>query len=95
MYKPLSGKIIVKVEKEVEKKVNGIIRLVSDNTADKTVDVGIVLAVGEGVTEIKVGDKIFLGKYVGTYLNSEGHIVLKESEVDAILQEEVASEKVA
>ena len=93
---PLGDRILVKSLAREEKSPGGIIL---PDTAQEKPQEGKVVAVGKGrllengsikPMEIKVGDTILFGKYVGSEVNHEDKefLILREEEILAILKEE-------
>lgn len=93
--KPLGERVVLKVLESEEKTKSGI---VLPDTAKEKPQMGKVLAVGPGKLldngqkvplEVKVGDKVLFAKYAGTEvkLDGEEYMVLKESDILAIMPE--------
>ncbi len=93
--KPLGERIVIKVLESEEKTKSGI---VLPETAKEKPQMGKVLAVGTGkmlengqrvALDVKEGDKVLFAKYAGTEvkLDGEEYMVLKESDVLAIVKE--------
>ena len=93
--KPLGERVVLKVLESEEKTKSGI---VLPDTAKEKPQMGKVLAVGPGKLldngqkvplEVKVGDKVLFAKYAGTEvkLDGEEYMVLKESDILAIIPE--------
>lgn len=92
--KPLFDRIVIK-QTEAETKTAGGLILAGNQEKPQT---GIVLSVGEGgiidgkevVMQIKVGNKVIYPKYAGSEfkLDGETFIVLRQSDVLAILEED-------
>ncbi|RKX77486.1 MAG: co-chaperone GroES [Spirochaetes bacterium] len=86
--KPLGDRVLVKIEESEEKTPGGIY---IPQTAQEKTQTGIVKAIGDDKDAIKVsvGQKIMYDKYAGTNvkLNGEEHLILKMSDVLAILEE--------
>ena len=91
--RPLHDRIIVQRIEEGEQKIGGII---IPDTAKEKPQQGEVLAIGPGrVTEegkrlpieVKVGDRILMGKYAGTEVKLDGEecLILREDDVLAIV----------
>ena len=91
--KPLSDRIIVKPVTADEKTAGGI---VLPDTAKEKPQQAEVIAVGPGKTldngkvaamDVKVGDKVYYGKYSGTEVKLDGkeYLILSESEILAVL----------
>ena len=87
--KPIKDNIVVKRLEEEEKKVGSII--IPDTAKEKPLTAEVV-AVGSGRTlkdgkkvplEVKVGDKVLVGKYSGSEVKLDGteYLILKEDEV--------------
>lgn len=93
--KPLGERVIIKVLESEEKTKSGI---VLPDTAKEKPQMGKVLAVGNGklldngqrvTMDVKEGDKVLFAKYAGTEvkLDGEEYMVLKETDILAIVQE--------
>jgi chaperonin GroES len=92
--KPLHDRVLVKrVEEAVEQKVGGII--IPDSAKEKPLSADVV-AVGPGeyddsgkrkALDVKVGDKVLIGKWSGTEVKIDGeeYLILKENEILGIL----------
>lgn len=92
--KPIKDNIVVKrIEEKEEKKVGSIV--IPDTAKEKPLTAE-VLAVGSGRVlkdgkklplEVKVGDKVLIGKYSGSEvkLDNDEYLILKEDEVLGIL----------
>ena len=101
--KPLHDRVVVKRLEEEERTVGGII--IPDSAKEKP-QRGEIVAVGAGsrndagnivALEVKVGDIVLFGKWSGTEikLNGEELLVMKESDIIAILTGEAAAKKKA
>ena len=91
--KPIKDNIVVKRLDEAEKKVGSII--IPDAAKEKPMTAEVI-AVGSGRTlkdgkkvplEVKVGDKVLVGKYSGSEVKLDGteYLILKEDEVLGIV----------
>lgn len=92
---PLKDNIVVKrIEEEEEKKVGSII--IPDTAKEKPMTAEVV-AVGSGRVlkdgkklplEVKVGDKVLVGKYAGSEvkLDEVDYLILREDEVLGIIE---------
>lgn len=91
--RPLSDRILVQRVAEETKTAGGI--LIPDTAKEKPIEATVV-AVGNGKVladgqvrplDIKVGDKVLLGKYSGTEIKVNGteHLILREDEVLGII----------
>jgi chaperonin GroES len=91
--KPLGDRILVRRVEEEEVQRGGII---IPDTAKEKPQQGEVLAVGPGrlndegkriPLEVKMGDRILMGKYAGTEVKLEGEecLILREDDVLAVL----------
>jgi chaperonin GroES len=91
--RPLGDRILVRRIEEEEVKRGGII---IPDTAKEKPQQGEVLAVGPGrmtdegkrlPIEVKVGDKILMGKYAGTEVKLDGEecLILREDDVLAVI----------
>lgn len=93
--KPLGERVVIKVLESEEKTKSGI---VLPDTAKEKPQLGKVLAIGSGkllengqrvALDVKVNDKVLFAKYAGTEvkLDGEEYMVLKESDVLAVVSE--------
>lgn len=91
---PLFDRVLLKKEKPKAMTNAGIVLPVSSE--DKS-SIAYVVAVGSGITEtgqiqmqVKVGEKVLFAKYAGSEIkmNEEDFIVIKQTDILAILQEE-------
>lgn len=93
MLKPLGDRVVIKVKKEEEKNVGGII--LTSNAQEQT-KTGEVIAVGKGFTtangevvalEVKAGDQVLFEAYAGTEVDYEGekYLVMHEKDIMAVL----------
>jgi len=92
--RPLHDRLLVKREQEETKTAGGL--LIPDSAKEKPVTATVV-AVGPGkrlhdghvvAMDIRVGDKVLLGKYSGTEVKLDGveHLILREDEVLGVVQ---------
>lgn len=91
-FKPLGDRVLVKRLEGQEKTAGGI--LIPDAAKEKA-QIGSVLAVGPGKVDeagkrvplqVKEGDRIYFGKYAGTSIMNEDHLVIKEDEILGIVE---------
>jgi chaperonin GroES len=91
--KPLADRVLVKrLEGEEEQKVGGII--IPDTAKEKPQEAQVI-AVGPGkveegkrvALEVKVGDKVLIGKYSGTEvkLDGEDYLIMREDDILAVV----------
>ncbi len=91
---PIRDNIVVKRLDDEEKKVGSII--IPDSAKEKPMTAEVI-AVGSGRTlkdgkkvqlEVKVGDKVLVGKYSGSEVKLDGneYLILKEDEVLGIVE---------
>ena len=91
--KPLNDRVLVR-RMEAEEKVKGGI-IIPDTAKEKPLE-GKVMAVGAGrlddkgkriPLEVKVGDRVLVGKYSGTEvkLDDVEHVILREDEILGIV----------
>lgn len=91
--KPLNDRILVKRIDPEEKVKGGII--IPDTAKEKPLE-GKVVAVGTGrlddsgkriPVEVKVGDRVLIGKYAGTEIKIEDveHVIVREDEVLGVI----------
>ncbi len=92
--KPIRDNIVVKRMDEEEKKIGSII--IPDSAKEKPLTAEVI-AVGSGRTlkdgkkvplEVKVGDKVLVGKYSGSEVKLDGDelLILKEDEVLGVVE---------
>ena len=92
--RPLADLILVKREEPGDTVRGGII--IPDTAKEKPQE-GKVIAVGTGrlddqgkriALEVKVGDRILMGKYAGSEvkINGEEHIIMREDDVLAVIE---------
>ena len=91
---PLHDRLLVTRIEDKSQKQEGIV--IPDSAKDKPME-GKVIAVGSGRVlddgktvplEVKVGDRVLLGKYVGTdiKIDDKKHVIVREDEVLGIIQ---------
>ena len=82
--KPLHNRVVIKVDEIKDRTDSGI--LVSSDTQKKPTK-GLVLAVGERVETIKLGDYITYPEFSGDNLMIDGelYLIMRESEVLAVI----------
>lgn len=92
--KPIKDNIVVKRIEEKETKVGSLI--IPDSAKEKPLTAEVI-AVGSGrmlkdgkkvALEVKVGDKVLVGKYSGSEVKVDGteYLILKEDEVLGIVE---------
>lgn len=92
--RPLADRILVKREEPGDTVRGGII--IPDTAKEKPQE-GKVIAAGPGrldengkriALEVKVGDRILMGKYAGTEVKIDGdeHIIMREDDVLAVIE---------
>ena len=92
--RPLHDRVIIKRLDQESKTASGII--IPDAAAEKP-DQGEVLAVGPGKSDdsgklnapdVKVGDRVFFGKYAGQTVKVDGDelLVMREEDIMAVVQ---------
>lgn len=91
--RPLADRIVVLRTTEAETSKGGII--IPDNAKEKPLE-GTIVAVGNGKTlkngkvqplDVKEGDRVLFGKYVGTEVKLDGveHVLLREDDILAVV----------
>jgi chaperonin GroES len=92
--RPLQDRVIVKRVEEEEKTKGGII--IPDTAKEKPQEARVV-AVGKGKVDedgkiipvdVKVNDRVLLGKYSGTEINIDGeeHLIVREEDILGIIE---------
>ena len=91
--KPLADRVVVKMTEAEEVSKGGIILAAS---AQEKPSVAEVVAVGSGGVvdghevkmELKVGDKVLIGKYAGTEVKLDGqeYTIVRQSDVIAVVE---------
>ena len=93
MLKPLGDRVILKVQKEEEQSIGGIV--IASNAKEKPTT-GEVIAVGNGrildngqrvEPEVKVGQSVVFDKYAGSEVKYEGeeYLVIRENDIIAVI----------
>ena len=101
--KPLHDRVVVRRLEQEEKTAGGII---IPDTAKEKPQQGEVLAVGSGARDdngktvpldVKVGDVVLFAKWGGTEVKIDGEdlLVMKESDIIAIIEDAKSSKKAA
>lgn len=92
---PMNDRILVKRDEEEERSIGGIV--IPDTAKEKPVR-GTVVAVGNGkrlksgqiqALTVKVGDKLYFGKYSGTEIKLDGkeYLIMREDDVLALIKD--------
>lgn len=88
MIKPLSDRVLILPAAAEEKTAGGL--FIPDTAKEKPLS-GKVVAVGPGTADVKMevkdGDTVLYGKYVGTEIHFDGedYLIMKQSDILAIL----------
>ena len=93
MLKPLGDRVVLKVQKEEEQSIGGIV--IASNAKEKPTT-GEVIAVGNGrildngqrvEPELKVGQSVVFDKYAGSEVKYEGeeYLVIRENDIIAVI----------
>ena len=93
MLKPLGDRVVLKVQKEEEQSIGGIV--IESNAKEKPTT-GEVIAVGNGrildngqrvEPEVKVGQSVVFDKYAGSEVKYEGeeYLVIRENDIIAVI----------
>lgn len=101
--KPLYDRVLVRRLEQEEKTKGGII--IPDTAKEKPMQ-ALILAVGEGSRDdngkivplqVKVGDTVLFGKWAGTEVKIDGEelLIMKESDIIAIVEDAAAGKKAA
>ena len=102
-FRPLHDRVLVRRIEAEEKTAGGII--IPDSAKEKPSE-GEIVAVGSGTRaddgkvtplDVKAGDRVLFGKWSGTEVKLEGEelIIMKESDIMGILEQDAAAQKVA
>lgn len=93
MLKPLGDRVVLKVQKEEEQSIGGIV--IASNAKEKpttgeviTVGNGRILDNGQRVEpEVKVGQSVVFDKYAGSEVKYEGeeYLVIRENDIIAVI----------
>jgi len=92
--RPLHDRVIVRRQEEERTTAGGIV--IPDSATEKP-SMGEVLAAGEGkvtdsgdvrALDVKVGDKVYFGKYSGTEIKVDGEelLIMREDDIIAIVE---------
>ena len=93
MLKPLGDRVVLKVQKEEEQSIGGIV--IASNAKEKPTT-GEVIALGNGrildngqrvEPEVKVGQSVVFDKYAGSEVKYEGeeYLVIRENDIIAVI----------
>ena len=93
MLKPVGDRVVLKVQKEEEQSIGGIV--IASNAKEKPTT-GEVIAVGNGrildngqrvEPEVKVGQSVVFDKYAGSEVKYEGeeYLVIRENDIIAVI----------
>ncbi|AKI04693.1 molecular chaperone GroES [Ligilactobacillus salivarius str. Ren] len=93
VLKPLGDRVVLKVQKEEEQSIGGIV--IASNAKEKPTT-GEVIAVGNGrildngqrvEPEVKVGQSVVFDKYAGSEVKYEGeeYLVIRENDIIAVI----------
>lgn len=93
MLKPSGDRVVLKVQKEEEQSIGGIV--IASNAKEKPTT-GEVIAVGNGrildngqrvEPEVKVGQSVVFDKYAGSEVKYEGeeYLVIRENDIIAVI----------
>lgn len=93
MLKPLGDRVVLKIQKEEEQSIGGIV--IASNAKEKPTT-GEVIAVGNGrildngqrvEPEVKVGQSVVFDKYAGSEVKYEGeeYLVIRENDIIAVI----------
>ena len=93
MLKTLGDRVVLKVQKEEEQSIGGIV--IASNAKEKPTT-GEVIAVGNGrildngqrvEPEVKVGQSVVFDKYAGSEVKYEGeeYLVIRENDIIAVI----------
>ena len=102
-FRPLHDRVLVRRLEGEEKTAGGII--IPDTAKEKPMEAEVV-AIGPGARsengelhplEVKVGDRILIGKWSGTEVKIEGteYLILKESDVMGVIEGAGSKKKAA
>ncbi len=102
-FRPLHDRVLVRRIERDETTTGGII--IPDTAKEKPMQ-GEVLAVGDGARnedgsvtplDVRVGDRVLFGKWSGTEVKIDGEdlLIMKESDIMGIIEDEAASRKAA
>lgn len=82
---PLFDKVLIKPQKQEEKTASGI--YIPDTAKQDKPQIGEIIAVGNEVKVVKVGQNIVFAKYGPTEINleSENYLIIKEEDILATL----------
>lgn len=92
-FKPLGDRVLVKRETGRDTTASGL--YIPDSAKEKA-QMGAVLAVGSGRTDnagkvfplqVQVGDKVYFGKYAGTEVLDQEHLIIREDEILGIVEQ--------
>ena len=102
-FRPLHDRVLVRRVESEERTKGGI--LIPDTAKEKPME-GEVVAAGPGARsddgklqpmDVKAGDRVLFGKWSGTEVKLDGEelIIMKESDIMGVLEEQAAKKKAA
>ena len=102
-FRPLHDRVLIRRVESEEKTAGGII--IPDTAKEKPME-GEVVAAGPGARgedgklqpmDLRSGDRVLFGKWSGTEVKLDGEelIIMKESDIMGVLEQDAAARKVA
>ena len=102
-FRPLHDRVLIRRVESEERTKGGI--LIPDTAKEKPQE-GEVVAAGPGARgddgklqpmDVKAGDRVLFGKWSGTEVKLDGEelIIMKESDIMGVLEQDAAAKKVA
>ncbi len=91
-FRPNGDRVLVKLTEHEETTASGII--IPENAKEKA-QTGCVVAIGSGKVDangtriapsVKVGDKVYFGKFSGTEMD-DNHLIIREEEILGFIQQ--------
>lgn len=82
MIRPMRGYVLLHPEKKETTTASGII---IETDKDETTAYGIVVALGEGVAEVEINERVFYNKYMGEEID-DNQVVIKPEYIYCVIE---------
>jgi chaperonin GroES len=85
MFKPLGQNVIIERIKEEQKSKSGLIIVSADKNKERN-DFGTIVAVADGIEDMKNGDSVLFSKYAGTVFkeNDTEYLIINRDDILAV-----------
>lgn len=85
MFRPLGQNVIIERIKEEQKSKSGLILVSADKHKERN-DFGRIVAVADGITDMKIDDCVLFSKYAGTVFKEEDneYLIISRDDILAV-----------